>query len=163
MAKRTLFRNLPVNPMKYSGEDQNLNLAKAYRNDVAYYFKSNLDLTIAPGQLNTIPTGIRLQLPDEYYAKITPRSGLAKNFGITLLNSPGLIETGYRTEIKVRIINHGKKEYHVKKYDKIAQIKFLKKTNSNLIEGEQIQQNTERAEKGFGSSELTQNEPQKQI
>jgi dUTP pyrophosphatase len=77
---------------------------------------------LKPGQRALIPTGIAISLPVGYEAQVRPRSGLALRSGITLLNSPGTIDTDYRGEIKVIIINHGNEEFTVRDDERIAQM-----------------------------------------
>ncbi|MEA1935288.1 MAG: dUTP diphosphatase [Thermodesulfobacteriota bacterium] len=77
---------------------------------------------ILPGERKIISTGIAIALPEGYEAQIRPRSGLAIRNGITLINSPGTIDMDYRGEIKIIMINHGKKPFVVKKGDRIAQM-----------------------------------------
>ena len=71
---------------------------------------SSISVTIPCRSFVLIPTGIRIQLPDYHEAQIRPRSGLALKYGITVLNSPGTIDTDYRGEIKVLLMNHGKND-----------------------------------------------------
>ena len=77
---------------------------------------------ILPGERKIISTGIAIALPEGYEAQIRPRSGLAIKSGITLINSPGTIDMDYRGEIKIIMINHGKKPFVVKRGDRIAQM-----------------------------------------
>ena len=77
---------------------------------------------ILPGERKIISTGIAIALPEGYEAQIRPRSGLAIRNGITLINSPGTIDMDYRGEIKIIMINHGKKPFVVKRGDRIAQM-----------------------------------------
>ena len=86
--------------------------------------KANLKapLVIEPGSIVCVPTGIRLQIPVDYEVQIRPRSGLALNYGITVLNTPGTIDSDYHHEIKVILINHGQEKYVVNPRDRIAQM-----------------------------------------
>jgi len=77
---------------------------------------------ILPGEWKMIPSGIEIALPKGYEAHIRPRSGLALNKGVTLLNSPGTIDADYRGEVGIIIINHGKYPFVVKRGDRIAQM-----------------------------------------
>lgn len=79
-------------------------------------------LTLSPGARAMIPTGVRLQLPDGYEAQVRSRSGLAARFGVACLNAPGTIDSDYRGEIKVILINHGDGDFVVAPGDRIAQL-----------------------------------------
>ncbi|AWI13065.1 MULTISPECIES: dUTP diphosphatase [Bacillaceae] len=106
---------------------------------------------IKPGEFELISTGISLELPPGTEAQVRPRSGLALKHGITLLNSPGTIDEGYRGEVKVMLINHGKKEFKVEKHMRIAQMVVAPVTRMNVIEVEEISDSV-RGEGGFGST-----------
>ncbi|MDO9514628.1 MAG: dUTP diphosphatase [Syntrophales bacterium] len=80
------------------------------------------DTTLLPGERGLIPTGIAVALPPGYEAQIRPRSGLAVEAGVTVLNSPGTIDADYRGEVKILIINHGAEPFVVKRGDRIAQM-----------------------------------------
>jgi len=80
------------------------------------------DMIIDPGSFETVPCGIAIKLPEEFEAQIRPRSGLAFRHGITVLNSPGTIDSDYRGEIKVILINHGKDSFIIHNGDRIAQM-----------------------------------------
>lgn len=79
-------------------------------------------VTLAPGEIRLIPTGIKIALPDGYEAQIRPRSGLALKHGISMVNTPGTIDADYRGEIKVIMINHGKQAFSFKRGERIAQM-----------------------------------------
>ena len=89
---------------------------------------------IKSGQIKTIPTGIKISLKKNLEAQVRPRSGLAKDFGVTVLNSPGTIDADYRGEIKIILINHGKKDFIVKKAMRIAQLVIVKIEKIEWIE-----------------------------
>lgn len=113
---------------------------------------SNTDLIIIePGEFKMIPTGIAIAIPHGYEAQIRPRSGLAAKYGITVLNSPGTIDSDYRGEIKVLLINHGKTSFVVEKNMRIAQMVVAKYTNVVWSETDQLNK-TIRDCGGFGSS-----------
>ena len=80
------------------------------------------EITILPDRRDIIPTGIAIALPAGYEAQIRPRSGLALKHGITLINSPGTIDSDYRGEIKLLMINHGADPFVVKRGDRMAQL-----------------------------------------
>ena len=109
---------------------------------------------IKSGQIKTIPTGIKISLKKNLEAQVRPRSGLAKDFGVTVLNSPGTIDSDYRGEIKIILINHGKKDFIVKKAMRIAQLVIAKIVRIEWIEKKRLTTSTKRNESGFGSTGL---------
>ena len=108
---------------------------------------------IMPGETVLVHTGIQIQLPKDTEAQIRPRSGLALKYSITVLNSPGTIDEGYRGEIGVILINHGKFDFKVEKDMKIAQMVIKPVLRVSLVEVDELNF-TERAEGGFGSTGL---------
>ena len=97
-----------------------------------------------------VPTGIAIEIPAGYVGYINPRSGMALK-GITVMNAPGTIDSGYRGEIKVILVNHTKDHYHINDGDKIAQIVFHK-YHEVFFEPVDELSNSDRGEGGFGSS-----------
>lgn len=108
---------------------------------------------IKPGEIKLIPTGIQIELPLNYEAQIRPRSGLALNYGLTLLNTPGTIDSDYRGEIKLIIINLGKKEFLIKRGQRIAQMVINEIAKPQIIEVDKLSE-TERNLGGFGHTGL---------
>jgi len=104
---------------------------------------------ILPGQRQKIPTGICIALPEGYEAQIRPRSGLAINQGITLLNSPGTIDADYRGEIALIVINHGSDPFAVTRGMRLAQMVVQKILHVDWIEVAELN-NTSRGSGGFG-------------
>lgn len=117
------------------------------------YANVSEDVVIKQGTISLIPTGIAIALPDGYEAQIRPRSGLALKFGISLVNTPGTIDSDYRGEINLIMINFGKEDFTVKRGDRIAQMVINKIEIPELIEVEELN-NTERGKGGFGSTGL---------
>lgn len=107
------------------------------------------EITLQPGERRMIPTGISLALPEGYEGQIRPRSGLAIQKGITILNTPGTIDSDYRGEIKVLLINLGSEPYTIKNGDRIAQIVISPVSQALLIEVQELPP-TKRQEGGFG-------------
>ena len=105
---------------------------------------------LAPNVPQGVPTGLAIELPAGYEAQIRPRSGLALKHAITVPNSPGTIDPGYRGEIRVILLNLGKSDYVIDKGDRIAQMVIAKYEAIELMEGELS--DTERGAGGFGSS-----------
>ncbi|KGR92340.1 deoxyuridine 5'-triphosphate nucleotidohydrolase [Ureibacillus massiliensis 4400831 = CIP 108448 = CCUG 49529] len=106
---------------------------------------------IPAGEARLIKTGIKIELPKGTEAQIRPRSGLALKHSITVLNSPGTIDEGYRGEIGVILINHGKESFIVEQSMRIAQMVIQTVPKVQLIEVDELSE-TERGTAGFGSS-----------
>lgn len=126
---------------------------KAHEGDAGMDLFSIEDIILKPMERKLIHTGIRIQLPKNTEAQIRPRSGLALKYGITVLNTPGTIDEGYRGEIGIILINLGTEEFKVEKGMKIAQMVI--KTTLTLKVEEVVELNeTTRGEGGFGSTGL---------
>lgn len=108
------------------------------------------DLTIAPGKTALVQTGIALGIPEGYEAQVRPRSGLAFKYGVTVLNSPGTIDSDYRGEVKVILINHGDQEFIIHRGDRIAQLVFCPVNRATFIDSKL--EDTDRGTGGFGST-----------
>lgn len=106
-------------------------------------------VTIAPGERMLVPTGIRIALPPGYEAQIRPRSGLAIKHGVTMLNSPGTIDSDYRGEIRVIVINHGNTPFMIARGDRIAQMVIAPVTRAAWQELPGLDE-TVRGDGGFG-------------
>ena len=104
---------------------------------------------ILPGQRKKIPTGIAIALPEGYEAQIRPRSGLALNNGITLLNTPGTIDADYRGEIGLIVINHSEEPFVVKRGMRMAQMVMQKVCQAEWVETSELN-DTARGDGGFG-------------
>lgn len=126
----------------------------AHEGDAGLDIFSVDDMIIMPGESKLIKTGIQIELPSGTEAQIRPRSGLALKNQITVLNTPGTIDEGYRGEIGIILINHGKQQFHVEKGMKIAQMVIkpvLKVTIKEVVE----LTDTTRGQGGFGSTGLS--------
>jgi dUTP pyrophosphatase len=106
---------------------------------------------LKPGEFKLITTGICVEIPYGYEIQVRPRSGLAKNYGVTVLNSPGTIDADYRGEIGVILINHGQYDFEVKSGDRIAQLVLCPIERINWMAAGSIG-GTKRGDKGFGST-----------
>jgi dUTP pyrophosphatase len=104
---------------------------------------------IRPHDFAMIPTGIRVEIPEGYEAQVRPRSGLAKEYGIGVLNSPGTIDADYRGEIKVILFNYGDKPFKVRKRDRIAQLVFGKVERAEFVRAKRLNR-TKRQGGGLG-------------
>ena len=123
----------------------------AHPSDAGMDVRSVADLTIAPGTRALVPTGLVMLLPPLYEAQVRPRSGLALKSGVTVLNTPGTIDSGYRGEVGVILANLGDVPFEVKKGDKVAQIVIAPVTQPEIVETDVIDE-TDRGAGGFGST-----------
>jgi len=117
--------------------------------DLSANIQSSLE--IKPGKTTIIPTGIALSIPKNYEIQIRPRSGLAAKNQISVLNTPGTIDSDYRGEVKVILINLGSKIFVVNKGDRIAQMILCPIHKAKLIEVQDLEK-TDRGTSGFGST-----------
>ena len=108
-------------------------------------------VTLSPGQRALIPTGIAIELPEDFEAQVRPRSGLAHAYGVTVLNSPGTIDADYRGEIQVVLINLGNESVTFRRGDRIAQLVIAPVLMVNLKRAKSLA-TTQRGKGGFGST-----------
>ena len=109
------------------------------------------DVTLAPGGRHAVATGLALAIPQGFEIQVRPRSGLALKFGITVPNTPGTIDSDYRGELKVILINHGNDAFEVRRGDRVAQLVLAPVTRASWLKVEELDQ-TLRGEGGFGST-----------
>ena len=113
---------------------------------------TRIDFTIQPGERILVPTGISIALPNGYVALVHPRSGLAIKHGISMVNTPGTVDAGYRGELQVILINHDLTQpVSFKKGDRIAQLVIQKVERAQFVEVENLP-GSERSADGFGST-----------
>ena len=108
-------------------------------------------INIKPQQSVLIPTGISIAIPEDTEVQIRPRSGLAAKYGISVLNTPGTIDSDYRGEIKIILFNHGKEEFIINNNDRIAQMILMPILKAEFEEVENLPK-TLRGSGGFGST-----------
>lgn len=108
---------------------------------------------IPPGDTRLIRTGLKIAVPDRYEAQVRPKSGLALQHAVTVVNTPGTVDSGYRGEICVILMNHGREAYHIQKHAKIAQLVICPVVRAQIVEVEQLDE-TSRGNGGFGSTGL---------
>jgi dUTP pyrophosphatase len=113
--------------------------------------RSSEEMRLPPGSRAAVRTGLYIEIPPGWEGQVRPRSGLALKYGVTLLNSPGTIDSDYRGEIKVILVNLGQETFSVKKGDRIAQIIFSRHERAELRETKELS-DSERASGGFGST-----------
>ena len=115
------------------------------------------EIILKPGQIKIISTGIKIMIPEGFEGQIRPRSGLALKYGITVLNTPGTIDSDYRGIVKVILINLGEKDFIIQRGDRIAQL-IIQKVFLPDFKLVKTLSNTKRGEGGFGHSGIkTQN------
>lgn len=127
---------------------------KAHKEDAGMDLFSIEDKTLKPMERKLIHTGIKIELPKNTEAQIRPRSGLALKNGITVLNTPGTIDEGYRGEIGIILINLSKEEFRVEKGMKIAQMVIKPIININVEVTRELSESS-RGEDGFGSTGIS--------
>lgn len=113
-------------------------------------------LTILPGERVLVPTGFAFSIPKNFEAQIRPRSGLALKHGITLLNSPGTIDSDYRGEVSVLLINHGDESFSIRRGDRIAQVVFARVVRVKFQEVDSLD-DSKRGTGSYGSTGLSNN------
>ena len=116
------------------------------------------EIELLPGQRAAIPCGIAIELPHGVEAQVRPRSGLALNHGVTVLNAPGTIDSDYRGEIKAILINHGNVPFKIARGAKIAQMVIARHEQAELVESEVLSDSV-RGAGGFGSTDMTVKTP----
>lgn len=138
--------------------DNSLPIPKyAHESDAGLDLYSTIDCILKPFERKLIPTGIKIALPQGYAGFVQPRSGIAINHGISMVNTPGLIDSGYRGEIKAIVINLDPvNSFEIKKGDKICQLVFLKVEHANFIFQEELDE-SDRGDRGFGSTGINYN------
>ena len=109
------------------------------------------DIVLKPGQRALVPTGLHLEIPPGYEGQVRPRSGLAVKHGVTVLNAPGTIDSDYRGELKVILVNLGAEDFSIRSGDRIAQIVFCPVTRVVFHHAQSISE-TPRGGGGFGST-----------
>jgi dUTP pyrophosphatase len=107
------------------------------------------DTVLEAGQIRLLPTGFAMALPKGYEAQVRPRSGLAIRHGIGMINSPGTIDSDYRGEVMIALINHGRSAYTIRRGDRIAQMVIQQVHQARLDVVDQLEP-TERSTGGFG-------------
>jgi dUTP pyrophosphatase len=110
-------------------------------------------LVLEPGARDLVPTGVLIALPEGYEAQVRPRSGLAVEYGVTVLNAPGTIDSDYRGEVKALLVNHGGQPFEITRGMRIAQLVVAPVTRVTLVEAENLSE-TARGAGGFGSTGL---------
>ncbi len=125
---------------------------RAHEGDAGYDLYAVEGATIAPGERAMVPTGIAIELPERHAGMVLPRSGLAARHGIALVNAPGLIDAGYRGEVRVLLLNTDREAaFEIAPGDRIAQLVIVRHEAPELIEVDSLDE-TARGVGGFGST-----------
>ena len=126
--------------------------AYAHPGDAGADLLSTVDLTLAPGERALVPTGVAIALPDGFVALVHPRSGLAARHGLSIVNTPGTVDAGYRGEIKVLLINHDPVEpIELRRGDRIAQLVIQRFERARFVEVDELPDSS-RGDGGYGST-----------
>jgi len=123
----------------------------AHIGDAAVDLHSRIDITLDPGERAAVPTGIAVAIPPGFAGLVLPRSGHARRHGIGVVNGPGLIDSGYRGEISVLLINHGEEAVGFGRGDRIAQLTIVPVPEVDWVEVDDLDE-TARGAGGFGST-----------
>ena len=124
----------------------------AHAGDAGLDLRSTVDLDVAPGERGMIPTGLAVAIPEGHAGLVLPRSGLATRHGLTLANAPGLIDAGYRGEVRVLLLNTDREaQFEISPGDRIAQLVVVAIPAARFTEAEELPASG-RAEGGFGST-----------
>jgi dUTP pyrophosphatase len=125
---------------------------QAYDGDAGFDLAACESVELGPGERASVPTGIAVEIPEGYAGFVQPRSGLAARHGITIVNSPGLVDSGYRGEIRVVLLNTDRREaFRVEPGTRIAQLVIAPVASARLVEVDELA-TSERGTRGFGSS-----------
>ena len=135
--------------------DKNIPFPKfAHTGDAGLDLYSTIDYVLKPFERKLVPTGIKIEIPEGYAGFVQPRSGLAINHGISLVNTPGLIDSGYRGEIKAILINFDPiVNFEIRRGDKICQLVIMKIENAEIVFKDELD-DSDRGEGGFGSTDF---------
>lgn len=117
--------------------------------DICAFLNENESILLKKGERVLVPTGIKMEIPEDFEVQIRPRSGLAIKNGITCLNTPGTIDSDYRGEVKVILINLGNEDFEIKNGERIAQLVVAPVTQANFLSVDLLNE-TERGSGGFG-------------
>jgi dUTP pyrophosphatase len=126
--------------------------AYAHPGDAGADLVTTVDVTLAPGDRALVPTGVAIALPAGYAAFVHPRSGLAARLGLSIVNTPGTIDAGYRGEVKVLLVNHDPAaEIRLRKGDRIAQLVIQRVERARFVEVSRLP-GSDRGDGGYGST-----------
>ena len=140
--------------LNFVNNSENVDPEYATEGSSGFDLRASVSTKIEPGCYEMIPTGLFFEIPLNFEIQVRPRSGLAAKNGVTVLNTPGTIDSDYRGEIKVILINHGKETFHIQSGDRIAQCVVAQTSTAyvKLNKVTKILDDTERGSGGFGST-----------
>jgi len=124
---------------------------RAHFDDAAFDLRSRVDMEMEPHKPHLVPTGLFLELPEHYEAQVRPRSGLALKHAITVLNTPGTVDAGYRGEVGVILFNAGDEDFAIKRGDRIAQMVINRLPIVDFVKVDKLAESL-RGAGGFGST-----------
>jgi dUTP pyrophosphatase len=142
-----MLRNLKIIPLQETFNKPSY----SHHGDAGLDLFSNKEIYLLPMERIKVGCGFSIEIPEGYLGAIAPRSGLAYNYGLTVLNAWGVIDSSYRGEVSVILINLGSKEIRLEKNSKIAQLIILPFETVNLVTAQEITM-SDRGKNGFGSS-----------
>lgn len=125
--------------------------ARAHPGDAGLDLFAAADVDVPPGETRLVGTGLAVALPRGTEGQIRPRSGLALRHGVTVLNAPGTVDAGYRGEVGVLLVNHGRRTFHVRRGMKVAQLVVTPVVEVEVVEADALSE-TARSGGGFGST-----------
>jgi dUTP pyrophosphatase len=124
---------------------------RSHIGDAAVDLQARYDITLGPGERAAVPTGLAVAIPEGFAGFVLPRSGHARRLGVGVVNGPGLIDSGYRGEISVLLINHGAESVTFSRGDRIAQLAVVPIVEVDWVEVDELD-DTPRGPGGFGST-----------
>jgi dUTP pyrophosphatase len=125
---------------------------RAYDGDAGFDLHSVEDVRLAPGERASVRTGVAIEVPERHAGLVLPRSGLAARHGVSVVNAPGLVDAGYRGEVRVLLLNtDGSQTFEAEAGERIAQLVIVRVEAPDVVEVDELER-SERAERGFGSS-----------
>jgi len=124
---------------------------RSHIGDAAVDLQARYDITLGPGERAAVPTGLAVAIPEGFAGFVLPRSGHARRLGVGVVNGPGLIDSGYRGEISVLLINHGAESVTFSRGDRIAQLAVVPIVEVDWVEVDELD-DTARGPGGFGST-----------
>jgi dUTP pyrophosphatase len=128
--------------------------SRAYEGDAGLDLSSSERVVLGPGERATVGTGLAVAIPDGWAGFVQPRSGLASRHGITIVNTPGLVDSGYRGELRIVLLNtDAREEFVVERGMRIAQLVVVPVASVETVEVEELPE-SERGVRGFGSSAI---------
>jgi len=125
--------------------------ARAHPGDAGVDLYAAEAVALAPGERATVPTGVAVAIPEGYAGLVAPRSGLAQRHGLGIVNAPGVVDAGYRGEIRVLLVNHGSEPVSLARGERIAQLLVIPVSTVGVVEVHQLPP-SERGVGGFGST-----------